>query len=68
MFPDADAVGAFDGSRPAAPVFENGVLAGYLFSTHSVIGSAGDSGKPLDILVGIDLDARITGALLNRSW
>jgi NosR/NirI family transcriptional regulator, nitrous oxide reductase regulator len=66
VFPDADTVGAFEGSPPAAPVFRKGALTGYLFSTHSVIGSAGYSGKPLDILAGVDLDARITGALLRR--
>jgi NosR/NirI family nitrous oxide reductase transcriptional regulator len=72
VFPDADAVGAFEGSPPAAPVFRKGALAGYLFSTHSVIGSAGYSGKPLDILAGVDLDARITArccvVTTNRSW
>jgi NosR/NirI family transcriptional regulator, nitrous oxide reductase regulator len=66
VFPDADAVGAFEGSPSAAPVFRKGALAGYLFSTHSVIGSTGYSGKPLDVLAGVDLDARITGALLRR--
>ncbi len=30
------------------------------------MGSVGYSGKPLDILVGIDLDARVTGALLRH--
>jgi transcriptional regulator of nitric oxide reductase len=48
------------------PVFKNGALAGYLFSTFAVIGSAGYAGKPLDILAGINLDARITGAPLRR--
>jgi transcriptional regulator of nitric oxide reductase len=66
VFPNADGVGAFDGSPPAAPVLENGALEGYLFSTFAVIGSTGYSGKPLDVLAGIDLDARITGALLRR--
>ncbi|MFO1120433.1 MAG: hypothetical protein U1E38_10210 [Rhodospirillales bacterium] len=56
----------FTGSPPAAPVFRNGALAGYLFSTYAVTGSAGYSGKPLDVLAGIDLDARITGALLRH--
>ena len=66
VFPGADGVGMFTGSPPAAPVFRNGALAGYLFSTYAVTGSAGYSGKPLDVLAGIDLDARITGALLRH--
>ena len=66
VFPGADRAGAFAGSPPAAPVFRDGALAGYVFSTLAVIGSAGYSGKPLDVLAGVDLDARITGALLRR--
>lgn len=66
VFPGADSAGGFSGSPPAAPVFRNGALAGYLFSTFAVAGSAGYSGKPLDVLAGIDLDAQITGALLRH--
>ncbi len=35
-------------------------------STYDVVGSTGYSGKPLDVLVGIDLQGIITGALLVR--
>ena len=35
-------------------------------STAATVGSVGYSGKPLDILMGFDLEARVTGALLRR--
>lgn len=38
--------------------------AGLALSTQAVIGSAGYSGKPLDLLVGLDAAGRITGALV----
>lgn len=64
LFPGADTAGSFEGNPPAAPVRRAGAVVGYLFSTKAVIGSTGYSGKPLDILVGLDLDGRITGAEL----
>lgn len=66
VFPGADSAGAFAGRPPAAPVFRGGDLVGYVFSTLAVVDSVGYSGKPLDVLAGIDLDGRITGALLRR--
>lgn len=65
-FPGADAFGAFEGQPPAAPAFRQGRVAGYVFSTESVAGSVGFSGKPLDVLAGLGLDGRITGAYLYR--
>lgn len=64
VFPGAEGVGAFAGEPPAAPVMVAGRLAGYLVSTRSVIDSVGYSGRPFDIVLGLDLDARITGAKL----
>lgn len=62
LVPGADRIGPLDGEPPAAPVFRGDELAGYVFSTRAVVNSTGFSGKPLDIAVGIDLRARITGA------
>ncbi|HSR72738.1 MAG TPA: 4Fe-4S binding protein [Kiloniellales bacterium] len=64
VFPQATAFGVMEGTPPAVPVYRDGSLAGYVFSTRQVVASAGFSGKPLDILAGIDLDARITGATI----
>ncbi|HUT48725.1 MAG TPA: 4Fe-4S binding protein [Alphaproteobacteria bacterium] len=65
LFPGAGKLGPATGQPPAAPVYRAGTLAGYIFSTHAVSGSTGYSGKPIDIVVGLDLGGRITGAVLR---
>ena len=62
VVPDATAVGAFDRTPPSAPVFVADRVVAYLFRTRNVIASKGYSGKPLDVLAGVGLDGRITGA------
>lgn len=64
VFPGAERAGPFAGSPPAADVYADGAVVGYLLSTLSVVGSTGYSGKPLDVLVGIDRRAVVTGAAL----
>lgn len=66
VFPAADRAGPMEGSPPAAAAYRDGDFIGYVFSTAATVGSVGYSGKPLDVLVGVDRDARITGALLRR--
>ncbi len=61
FFPQADALGAFAGDPPAAPVYQDGKEVGYLFVTDDVVRIPAYSGKPIKVLVGIDLNARITG-------
>ena len=65
-FPGADRAGPMQGEPQAAPAFTGERLVGYVLSTAATVGSVGYSGKPLDILMGIDLEARVTGALLRR--
>jgi transcriptional regulator of nitric oxide reductase/ferredoxin len=65
-FPGAGRVEAFSGQPPAAPVYRGGQLAGYVFSTFATIGSVGYSGRPIDILAGIDTRGVVTGAYLRR--
>jgi transcriptional regulator of nitric oxide reductase/ferredoxin len=65
VFPGADRVDPFDGSPPAARVHAGGRPVGYVFSTLTTIGSVGYSGKPLDVLAGVDLRGVITGARLR---
>jgi len=65
LFPGAERIGTFEEQPPAAPVYRAGALAGYVFSTAAVSGSTGYSGKPLDVVVGLDLKGRITGAVLR---
>lgn len=67
VFPGAHAVGPFEGQPAAAAVRgKDGRHAGYILSTFDTVGSTGYSGKPLDVLVGVDLAGVITGALLVR--
>jgi len=62
VFPEATRFGPFEGTPPAAPAYSGENLAGYVFHTRDVVASSGFSGKPLDLLVGLDLEGRITGA------
>ncbi len=62
LFPGADAVGAFGGEPRAAEVRAAGRVVGHAFLTDDVVPLPAYSGKPVSVLVGIDLDARITGA------
>ena len=66
VFPGAHRVDPFTGQPPAAPVYRNDEVVGYLFSTLATVGTVGYSGKPIDIVAGIDLDAVITGAFLLK--
>ena len=62
VVPNATGFGGFDGTPPSAPVLRGDRTVAYLFFTRQVIGSTGYSGKPLDVLVGLGLDGKITGA------
>jgi NosR/NirI family nitrous oxide reductase transcriptional regulator len=64
VFPGASNVGEVSGTPPAAPVFKDDALVGYLFSTWDVTRSKGFSNRPLISLVGVDLKGRITGVRL----
>lgn len=54
------------GSVPAWRVAGPSGLFGYVASTAEVSGSVGYSGQPIDILVGLSGEAKITGAVLVR--
>jgi NosR/NirI family nitrous oxide reductase transcriptional regulator len=64
IFPGADDLGAVEGIPPAAPAYKGQQLAGYVFLNSDVVNSTGYSGKPINILVGIDLGGAIVGAKL----
>jgi len=64
VFPNGEKIGSFSGKPRAAPVYRGGSVAGYIFSTRDATGSVGFSGKPIDIIVGLNLQGRITGAHL----
>ncbi|RTM05404.1 MAG: FMN-binding protein, partial [Hyphomicrobiales bacterium] len=60
----ADSFGEVEGNPPAARLLKGGQLVGYAFLTNDVVDATGYSGKPINIVIGIDLDGKITGAKL----
>lgn len=64
VFPGADAAGATTGMPPAAPVFRQDQLVGYVFFSKQAVASTGFSGRPIDVLVGLGLDGVVQGAKL----
>jgi len=64
VFPDGDGFGPFEGDPPAAVVYKQGDVIGYILKTRDVVASVGYSGKPLDVLVGLRLDGILTGAVI----
>jgi transcriptional regulator of nitric oxide reductase len=64
VVPGATGLDVFTGQPPSAAAFKDGHTLGYVFYSRLVIGSTGYSGKPLNLLIGLDLDGRITGAFI----
>lgn len=64
VFPGADRLGPVDGDPPAATAYRGDHAVGYVYLNSDVVSSTGYSGKPIRILVGIDLNGRIVGAKL----
>ncbi|MDX1654842.1 MAG: 4Fe-4S binding protein [Candidatus Competibacteraceae bacterium] len=62
FFPEADRVGAVEGEPPAAAVYRGGELLGYVFHSIDVAPIPAYSGKPVDVLMGVDTAGIITGA------
>lgn len=59
----AVSVGEAEGQPPAAPIrADDGRLLGYAFSTRSVSGSVGYSGRPIDIVAAVTPEGIIAGA------
>ncbi len=61
LFPTATHFGPSDGAPAAVPAYGDGRMLGFVLSTRQVIGSVGFSGKPFDIVIGVDMAGRITG-------
>ena len=61
IFPDATHIGKFEGTPPAATGTHGDKPVGYLFRTKQIAPIPAYSGKPMDMLVGIDPEGRIIG-------
>lgn len=62
VFADADALGKRESAIAARPVTADGRLLGYVSLSHELIAIPGYSGKPLAVLIGVDLEGRVAGA------
>ncbi|QRM27674.1 NosR/NirI family protein [Microvirga sp. VF16] len=64
FFPGADRFGAPQGDPPLVPVHQGDRLLGYVYLNTDFTGSTGYSGKPINLLVGINPNGVITGIKL----
>jgi NosR/NirI family transcriptional regulator, nitrous oxide reductase regulator len=58
----AERLGPEEGSPPAIAVYQGDKVVAYLFSTLDIIAPRGYSTTPFDVIAGVDLDGRVTGA------
>lgn len=64
IFPGADSLGAVAGTPPAAPAYAQGRLIGHVFLNSDLTNAGGYSGKPIHVVVGVDLAGTIVGVQL----
>lgn len=64
IVPGADRLGPVEGTPPGAAAYQGDRLTGYVYLDSDIVSTNGYSGKPIDIVVGIDPDGKITGAKL----
>ena len=62
VYPGAERLGAEEGSPPAIAVYQGDKVVAYVFSTLDIIAAPGYSTTPFDVIAGVDLSGRITGA------
>src|SRR6516162_7674621 len=58
----AERLGEEEGSPPAIAVYEGDKAVAYLFSTLDIVAAPGYSSTPFDVIAGVDLAGRLTGA------
>ncbi|WP_262266337.1 NosR/NirI family protein [Microvirga yunnanensis] len=64
FFPDADRFGAPQGDPPLIPAYQGDRLLGYIYLNSDFTSAVGYSGKPINLLVGIDPNGVVTGIKL----
>ena len=57
-----DRLGPEEGSPPAIAIYQGDKIVAYVFSTLDIIAAPGYSTTPFDVIAGVDLGGRITGA------
>ena len=58
----AERLGPEEGEPPAIAVYQGDKVVAYVFSTLDIINAPGYSTTPFDVIAGVDLEGRITGA------
>ncbi|MFL6826963.1 MAG: hypothetical protein ACJ8E2_10920, partial [Bradyrhizobium sp.] len=58
----AERLGPEEGAPPAVAVFKDDKVVAYVFSTLDIVAATGYSTTPFDVIAGVDLDGRVTGA------
>jgi len=64
IFPGADRLGDIEGSPPVVPAFKGSELLGYVFVNSDYVNSTGYSGRPIHLVVAIDMQAVIRNVVL----
>ena len=62
FFPNANKLSRLEGEPPVVSVFNKGKLLGYLFLTKDITSSKGYASLTFEMLVGLGLDGKLTGA------
>jgi NosR/NirI family nitrous oxide reductase transcriptional regulator len=62
VWPGAEKLGPEEGKPSAIEVYRDGKVIGYVFSTLDVVEAQGYSSTPFDVIAGVDLTGRISGA------
>jgi NosR/NirI family nitrous oxide reductase transcriptional regulator len=68
IFPGAERLGRPQGDPPAAPAYAGDTLLGYVFLNSDVVNAVGYSGKPIHVLLSLDLEGVIRGAKLVEHY
>lgn len=64
LHPKADRIGKAEGDPPLAGLYRGDTLIGHAFLNSDVVDSIGYSGKPIHIVVALDLDGKFTALKL----
>jgi len=68
ILPGADRLGPEEGTPPAAAAFRGDEVIGYVFLNSAIVNSTGYSGKPIHVVIGMDIKGVITGAKMVKHY
>jgi NosR/NirI family nitrous oxide reductase transcriptional regulator len=66
IIPGANRLGPEEGSPPAAAAYRGEDLVGYVFLNSAIVNATGYSGKPIHVVIGMDVKGVITGAKMVK--